>query len=122
MSQPRDAPQATELLGPWVRDRQLMPIETAIRKLTKVQADLLGVPDRGELRPGAWADVVVFDPATIAPGPLRRVRDFPADGERLTADQPVGIHHVLVNGTPIVLDGEHDPSARPGRIVRPTPR
>jgi N-acyl-D-aspartate/D-glutamate deacylase len=122
VSQLCDAPQATDLLGTWVRERDLMPLETAVHKLTKVQADLLGVPDRGELRPGAWADVVVFDPATIAPGPVRRVRDFPADGERLTADQPVGVRHVLVNGTPIVVDGDHDRDARPGRLVRPSPR
>ena len=51
------------------------------------------------------ADVAVFDPDTVAPGPLRRVRDFPADGERLVADAPVGMIHVLVNGTPIRRDG-----------------
>ena len=122
VSQLCDAPQATDLLGPWVRDRGLMPIETAINKLTKVQADLLGLVDRGELRPGAKADVVVFDADTVAPGPVRRVRDFPADGERLTADHPVGIRHVLVNGRPIILDGEHDADARPGQLVRPSPR
>jgi N-acyl-D-amino-acid deacylase len=122
VSQLCDAPQATDLLGTWVRDRQLMPVETAVHKLTKVQADLLGLADRGELRLGAFADVVVFDAATVAPGPLRRVRDFPADGERLTADQPTGIRHVLVNGTPIIADGVHDADARPGQIVRPIPR
>jgi N-acyl-D-amino-acid deacylase len=61
----------------------------------------------------------VFDPKTVAPGPLRRVRDFPANSERLTADQPVGIRHVLVNGTPIQVDGVHDAEARPGQLVRP---
>lgn len=122
VSQLCDAPQATDLLGNWVRERGVMSIETAVHKLTQVQAELLGLRDRGVLRPGAWADVVVFDPATVAPGPLRRVRDFPADGERLTADQPEGIRHVLVNGSPIVLDGRHDPDIRPGRLVRPEPR
>ncbi|CAN5691562.1 amidohydrolase family protein [soil metagenome] len=122
VSQLCDAPQATDLLGTWVRDRGLMSVEAAVHKLTKVQADLLGIADRGELRPGAWADVAVFDPDTVAPGPLRRVRDFPADGERLTADAPVGVRHLLVNGTPIVVDGQHDGDARPGQIVRPTPR
>ena len=75
--------------------------------------------------PGAWADVVVFDPATIAPGPLRRVADFPAGSERLTADQPTGVHHVLVNGVPIRLDGEPVPDAdrgRPGDLVSPADR
>jgi N-acyl-D-aspartate/D-glutamate deacylase len=100
-----------------------MPVEEAVRRLTKVQADLFGMPDRGELRPGAWGDVVVFDPATVAPGPLRRVRDFPADSERLTADQPSGVHHVIVNGTPVVSDGARvEGTARPGQVVRPSPR
>jgi N-acyl-D-amino-acid deacylase len=118
-----DAPEPTDFLGNWVRDRDLMPIETAVRKLTGVQADLLGLADRGYLREGACADVVVFDPATVAPGPVRRVRDFPADAERLTADEPTGVRHVVVNGAPVQVDGARpDPAARPGQVVRPAPR
>ncbi|MGW0661983.1 N-acyl-D-amino-acid deacylase family protein [Streptodolium elevatio] len=114
-----DAPQATDFLGKWVRERDLMPVERAVRKLTGVQADILGLTDRGYLRPGYWADVVVFDPATVAPGPIRRVRDFPADGERLTADQPTGIRHVLVNGHAIQIDGTRTANAGlPGQVVR----
>jgi len=63
----------------------------------------------------------VFDPDTVAPGPLRRIRDFPADGERLVADQPVGMTHVLVNGVPIRVDGAASAEgleARPGVLVR----
>ena len=70
---------------------------------------------------GSVADLTVFDPDTVAPGPLRRVRDFPADGERLTADQPVGMTHTLVNGVPIRVDGAPDADAlagRPGRVLR----
>jgi N-acyl-D-amino-acid deacylase len=118
-----DAPQATDFLGNWVRDRGLMALEPAVRKLTKVQADLFGIPDRGVLAPGAWADVVVFDPDTVSPGPLRRLRDFPADAERLTADQPTGVRHILVNGTPTQLDGVRLPDAvGAGQVVRPAPR
>jgi N-acyl-D-aspartate/D-glutamate deacylase len=95
-------------------------MEEAIRRLTSQQADIFGIADRGRLVPGAWADVVVFDPETVAPGPLRRVRDFPAGSERLTADQPVGVRHVLVNGVPIQVDGVHDAEARPGQLVRPS--
>jgi N-acyl-D-amino-acid deacylase len=114
-----DAAQATDFLGNWVRDRELMPLETAVRKLTGVQADILGFEDRGYLRPGGWADVVVFDPLTVAPGPTRRVRDFPAGAERLTADAPVGIHHVLVNGVPVQEDGIRvNSAARPGHLLR----
>ena len=120
-----DAPQATDFLGNWVRDRELMPMEKAVRKLSAVQADLFNLVDRGYLREGAYADVVVFDPDTVAPGPLRRVRDFPANAERLTADASVGITHVLVNGTPIRRDGVMDQSgvdAHPGDILRPSAR
>ena len=115
-----DAPQATDLLGGWVRDRGVLTIEQAVRKLSGQQADIFGLVDRGYLREGAFADVVVFDPATVAPGPTRRVRDFPADAERLTADAPVGVTHVLVNGTPIRVDGIQITNAvLPGRVVSP---
>ena len=118
-----DAPEPTDFLGNWVRDRDLMPVETAVRKLTGTQADILGITDRGYLREGTWADVAVFDPSTVAPGPVRRVRDFPADAERLTADTPTGMRHVVVNGTPVQIDGERVAGdARPGRVVRSTPR
>ena len=120
-----DAVAATDLLGKWVRDKKVMTLETAVHKLTKVQADLFSFTDRGELREGAYADVVVFDPATVAPGPVRRVRDFPANGERLTADQPTGMAHTFVNGVPVVRDGRLVDEAidtRPGRLVSPTPR
>lgn len=113
-----DAPQATDLLGNWVRERGVLSVEDAVRRLTKVQADLFGLVDRGELREGAWADVCVFDPATVAPGPIRRVADFPAGSERLTADRPEGVRHVLVNGVPIRRDGVQLDAA-PGVIVAP---
>lgn len=120
-----DAPQATDLLGNWVRDRGTLPIETAIRKLTGQQADLFGFEDRGYIRPGGCADITVFDPVTIDPGPVHRVRDFPANAERLTADEPVGIRHVLVNGRAIQVDGRQDTEVladHPGQLVRPAPR
>jgi N-acyl-D-amino-acid deacylase len=113
-----DAPQATDLLGGWVRDRSALTIESAIRKLTGQQADIYGLADRGYLREGAFADVAVFDPATVAPGPIRRVRDFPADAERLTADAPIGVTHVLVNGTPIRVNGTQlAVQDLPGRVI-----
>jgi len=117
-----DAPQATDLLGNWVRERNVMPLEEAVRRLSSQQADILGVPDRGRLAAGQWADVVVFDPDTVAPGPIRRIADFPAGSERLTADAPTGIRHVLVNGTPIQVDGVHDTTARSGQLVKPSVR
>ena len=125
VSQLCDASQATDFLGGWVREREVMSWAAAVRKLTGVQADLMGFVDRGYLREGAWADVAVFDPATIGPGAVRRVRDFPANAERLTADAPTGITHVLVNGVPIRRDGVMVPGAldsRPGQIVRSSVR
>jgi N-acyl-D-aspartate/D-glutamate deacylase len=77
--------------------------------------------DRGSIAPGMAADLVVFDPDTVAPGPLRRIVDFPAHGERLTADEPVGVRHVVVNGVPIRVDGQMVAEAqatRPGRLLR----
>ena len=120
-----DAPQATDFLGNWVRDRKVVSLEEGVHKLTQVQAEIYGITDRGVLAEGMWADVVVFDPDTVAPGPVRRVRDFPADAERLTADQPEGIHHVVVNGRVIREDGTTAVDAgpgRPGHLVRSTPR
>ncbi len=116
-----DAPQPTDLLGTWVRDREIMPIERAIRKLAGEPADMFGFEGRGYLRPGYAADVTVFDPATVAPGPQRRVRDLPADGERLTNEEPVGMRHVMVNGSLIrsderQLEPERSPGARPNLV------
>jgi N-acyl-D-aspartate/D-glutamate deacylase len=119
-----DAPQATDLLGRWVRERGVLTIEEAVRRLTSAQADLFGFVDRGRLAPGMAADIVVFDPSTVGPGPITRVADFPAGGERLTAAEPVGVRHVLVNGEPIRRDGEQiDLGAqRPGQLVAPHER
>jgi N-acyl-D-amino-acid deacylase len=121
VSQLCDACFATDLLGNWVRDREVMPLERAVHKLTAEPAAVYGLDDRGTVEAGKVADLCVFDPATIAPGPLRRIRDFPADGERLTADAPVGVTHVLVNGQPIREDGIPVPrqgSERPGAVLR----
>ena len=121
VSQLCDACFATDLLGNWVRDRDVMPLERAIHKLTGEPAAVYGLADRGSIEVGQAADVCVFDPATVAPGPLRRLHDFPAQGERLTADAPVGVTHVLVNGVPIRVDGESVPAgldAHPGRVLR----
>ena len=117
-----DAVLSTDLLGKWVRERGTLTMEQAIHKLTQVQADLFGFKDRGVIRADALADLVVFDPVTVAPGPVRRVADFPAGGERLTADQPTGMRHLFVNGRPVQLDGEQVPDAlvnRPGVLLTP---
>ena len=111
-----DAPLPTDLLGTWVRDRELMPLERAVRKLTGEAADMFGFDRRGYLREGSFADVTVFDPTTVGPGPQRRLRDLPANGERLTAEEPTGMRHVLVNGSLIRRDeSQLALDERPGR-------
>jgi N-acyl-D-aspartate/D-glutamate deacylase len=116
-----DAPLPTDLLGNWVRERDVITLEKAVHKLTQEPATLFGFEGRGVLQEGAFADVVVFNPDTVGPGPLRRVRDFPADSERLTADQPTGVRHVFVNGVQTRRD-EEALDARPGRVVSPSAR
>jgi N-acyl-D-aspartate/D-glutamate deacylase len=97
-----------------------MPVEQGIRKLTGELADVMGI-GRGYLRPGMPADVVVFDLEALEVGPIRRVRDFPGGAERLIADQPRGIIHVMVNGVPIRRDGaivDVAVKSGPGQILR----
>jgi N-acyl-D-amino-acid deacylase len=117
VSQLCDACFSTDLLGHWVREREVMTLERAVHKLTGEPATVYDLDDRGTVTVGKMADLCVFDPGTVAPGPLRRIRDFPADGERLTADAPVGMTHTLVNGVPVRLDGEPCPDARPGVLL-----
>jgi len=107
---------ASYVLGPLARDRQLMPLETAVKFLTGAPADLYGVVDRGRVVEGAWADLMVFDPATIGPEPVHMVHDLPADAPRLYAAAR-GVEHVLVNGVEIVRHGELT-GARPGHVLR----
>jgi len=119
VSQLCDACFATDLLGNWVREKEVLPLERAVYKLTGEPARVFGLADRGTVEVGKAADLCVFDPDTVDPGPLRRLYDFPANGERLTADAPTGVTHVLVNGTPIRVDGVPETSAeRPGVVLR----
>jgi len=116
-----DACLPTDLLGNWVREREVLTLERAVHKLTGEPAALYGFEGRGVIAEGAHADITVIDPDTVAPGPVRRIRDFPADGSRLVADEPSGVRHVLVNGTPIRVDGSPDPdavAAKPGVVLR----
>jgi len=108
-SQPHPRAYGTfaRLLGKYVREERVIPLEEAIRKLTSLPASNLGLQDRGKLEPGYYADVVVFDPATIT--------------DNATFEQPhqlaTGVLHAFVNGQQVVADGEHT-GALPGRVVR----
>jgi N-acyl-D-amino-acid deacylase len=104
---PRAYGNFARLLGRYVRDEKLVPLPEAVRRLTSLPAANLGLGDRGTLKPGAFADVVAFDPAAIA--------------DKATYEQPhqyaVGMRHVVVNGVPVLRDGEHT-GATPGRTLK----
>lgn len=104
---PRAYGNFARLLGKYVRDEKLVTLEDAVRRLTSFPAQNLSIKDRGLLKPGYFADVVVFDPA--------KIRDH------ATFDKPhqysTGVMDVWVNGAQVLKDGEHT-SAKPGRIVR----
>jgi N-acyl-D-aspartate/D-glutamate deacylase len=102
----------------WVRQWGAWTLEEAVRLMTQIPASLCGFSDRGQLRPGFTADLMVFDPDTIAPDKKEFVHDFP-NGEGRWRSQPKGLLATIVNGVPIVVDGRTT-GALPGRIVRPT--
>src|SRR5207248_1474685 len=96
----------TRVLGHYVREEKLLPWEAAVRKLSGLPATNLGLDRRGFLKEGHFADLVVFDPRTIA--------------DKATYERPhqyaVGVRHVWVNGVPVLKDGEHT-GAKPGRAL-----
>jgi N-acyl-D-amino-acid deacylase len=104
---PRTYGNFARLLGKYVRDEKVVSLPEAIRRLTSFPADNLGLAGRGRLQPGHYADIAVFDPATIS--------------DHATFTEPhryaTGVRHVLVNGVPVLKDGEHT-VAMPGRFVR----
>ena len=104
---PRTYGTYPRILGQYVRDEGVLSLEDAIRKMSSAVATRLKIRDRGLLKPGMYADIVVFDPGRVA--------------DRATFEDPhqlsVGIDHVLVNGQPVVRDGRHT-GLRPGQIVR----
>jgi N-acyl-D-amino-acid deacylase len=115
-SQLCDAVFSTYLLEHWVRETGTLTLEQAVWRLTGHPASVFGITDRGRLLPGMAADLVAFDPAAVGVAPLERVHDLPAGADRLVA-RSRGIHHVWVNGTPIVSDGADVP-AQPGKVLR----
>ena len=109
---PRNFGTFPRVLGRYVRDLKVIPLEEAVRKMTSLPASILGLTDRGAIKPGQWADLVIFDPATVA--------------DKATFEDPfqypVGIDTVIVNGTVVLDEGKHT-NARPGKVLRrPTSR
>ena len=110
-----DAAYGLHLLGHWVRERGSFDLADAIRRLTSLPADLYRITDRGRIAPGAHADLLLFDPATVTRGPLRRAFDLPGGESRLTRDSE-GVHGVWVNGQH-VFDGKDYVAATPPGVV-----
>jgi N-acyl-D-amino-acid deacylase len=98
-----DAGFGLHLMGHWARDRGLMSMSEAVRRLTSQPAQLFGMHRRGVIREGCAADLLLFDPQTVGRGPKRRVFDLPGGAARLTTDA-IGVHGVWVNGQK-VADG-----------------
>lgn len=98
------------------RKRQLITFEAAVRKVTEAPASLYGLRDRGVIREGAYADVLVFDPEELAPGQVRTRQDLPGGASRLYGS-PAGLRHVFVNGHETVSDGSLS-EVRRGRVLR----
>jgi N-acyl-D-amino-acid deacylase len=105
---PRSYGTFARVLSRYARDERVLSLETAVWKMTGLPAKRLALTDRGVLAPGAKADVVVFDPATVA--------------DRATYEDPhqyaAGIGDVLVNGRVVISSGQHT-GALPGRVLRP---
>jgi N-acyl-D-amino-acid deacylase len=116
VSQLMDASLQTHVLSHWVRARQAFTLEQAVRMLSFVPATLWGFADRGLIREGMAADVVVFDPDTIAAEMPEVVDDLPAGARRLV-QRARGVAATVVNGEVLLRDGKHT-GALPGRLVR----
>ncbi|HEU5283406.1 MAG TPA: amidohydrolase family protein, partial [Burkholderiales bacterium] len=113
-----DAGFGLHFLGHWVRECELMPLAEAVRRLTSEPADAFGIRDRGRLTPGAYADMLLFDPRTVGRGPAQRVFDLPAGASRLHTPAR-GVHGVWVNGRKIADGQGIVPGApAPGKLLR----
>jgi N-acyl-D-aspartate/D-glutamate deacylase len=101
----------------WVLDREVWSLEDGIRQITHMPASILGLADRGTLEPGKAGDVMVFDPDRIDAGRKEFVRDLPGGAGRFKS-WPVGVKATIVNGVPVVVDGEPT-GALPGQVTSP---
>ncbi len=103
---PRNFSTNARVLGHYVREVHVLTLEDAVRKMTSLPAQILGLSDRGQLHVGFAADVVVFDPAKV-----QETNSF-----EHPKSYPLGIPYVLVNGVPVIDHGEHT-GARPGQVI-----
>ena len=111
-----DADATTHYLQYWYRTRGVVTLPQAIRKLTKMPAEVLGLKKRGTLEVGNFADINIFDPQTVASGQPTYVNDFPNQTGRLLIKSR-GYAATIVNGQIVTEQGNHT-GARPGRVIR----
>ena len=112
-----DAGFGLNFLGHWVRERGDFDLVEGVRRITSHQADLYGIPDRGRIAVGAYADLLLFDPATVGVSPARRLHDLPGGGRRTIRD-PKGVHGVFVNGAKVYDAHGYAAHARgPGQVL-----
>jgi N-acyl-D-aspartate/D-glutamate deacylase len=113
-----DAGFGLHLLGHWVRRLKVLSLEEAVWRLSGHPGTIFGIRNRGILKAGNFADLVLFDPATVDRGPKTRVQDLPGGGARLVTP-PVGVHGVWVNGTRVADEkGMRKLKTMPGRVLR----
>jgi N-acyl-D-aspartate/D-glutamate deacylase len=113
-----DAGFGLHLLGHWVREKKVLTLQEAVRKLTIDPAAVFGINGRGRLEAGYAADLFLFDPATVGRGPKKRVQDLPAGGTRLMMP-PLGVHGVWVNGVRVADEnGLRKLDRLPGKVLR----
>ena len=106
---------ATRFLGYWIREQEVMSLEEGIRKLTFMVASLFGLDDRGLIRRGMAADLVLFNPDTVRECEPEMVNDLPG-GEKRLVQKAIGVKMTVVNGKVLVEDGEHT-GVYPGRVL-----
>jgi N-acyl-D-aspartate/D-glutamate deacylase len=112
-----DAGYPTFLLGTWVRERGVLRLEDAVRRLTSDPANLFGIRDRGRLLPGLAADVTVFDPTTVGSSNRGERRyDLPGGGKRMVMPSR-GVRYTIVNGAVTYAEGALTGAAQ-GRVLR----
>jgi N-acyl-D-aspartate/D-glutamate deacylase len=114
-----DAGFGLHLMGHWSRDLGVLDLPQAVHRLTGQPAKLFGIKNRGLLREGYAADLMLFDPKTVARGAKRRAHDLPAGAARLTTSA-IGLHGVWINGTHVADPKGFcvDKTARPGEVIR----
>ena len=111
-----DAGYSTHLLQRWVRETGALSLEEGVRKLTSVPADFFGISNRGRIATGCKADLVIFNPDTVACGDKQTVNDLPSGGKRFVTEAE-GIHSTFLNGKLLYSGGEYQ-GGLPGRVLR----